>query len=65
VYRIDKNGWTLLKAKNGFSTDTLVTVTANKNADNFVTSDNAVLRFEAIKYLSGSEILLYKNSLNK
>jgi hypothetical protein len=50
----------LLKAENGFSTDTLVTGMANKNTHNFATSDNAVLRFETIRYLSRSEILLSK-----
>jgi hypothetical protein len=32
----------------------------NNGADNFVTSGNAVLRFEAIRYLSKSEISLWK-----
>jgi hypothetical protein len=40
----------------------MVVAMANNKADNYVTSGNAVLRFEAIKYLSRSEILLLQNS---
>jgi hypothetical protein len=39
----------------------LVGGTVNNKANNFVTSGNAVLRFEAIKYFM-PELLLHKNS---
>jgi hypothetical protein len=48
-------------AENGRSTDALVAEIVNNKTDTFMESGNAVLRFEAIKYL-GSEILLRKNS---
>jgi hypothetical protein len=40
--------------------DALVAGMVKNKADNFVTSDNAVLGFEAIKCLRRSEILLLK-----
>jgi hypothetical protein len=42
-------------------TDTPAVGIINKTADNFMTSGNAVLGFEVIKYLR-SEILVHKNS---
>lgn len=50
------------KADDDLSTGTLVLGMVNNTADNFVTAGNSVLRFEAIKYLSRSEILLCINS---
>jgi hypothetical protein len=49
------------KAENARSTDTLVAAMINNMADNSVTAITAVLRSEAIEYLSRSEILLFKN----
>jgi hypothetical protein len=47
--------WSLFKAENYLAEALTVGMVSNK-ADNFVTCDGAVLRFEAIKYLSKSEV---------
>jgi hypothetical protein len=52
----------LFKAEDDRSTDTLDVGMVNITADNFVTSGNAVLRFEVTKYLRRSEVLLCINS---
>jgi hypothetical protein len=52
----------LLKAEYHRSTDPLVVGMASSKADHFVTSGNAVHRFEEIRYLNKSEISLRKNS---
>jgi hypothetical protein len=41
-----------------------VVVGTDSKADTFMTSDNAVLRYETIKYLT-SEMLLRKNYFNE
>jgi hypothetical protein len=51
-----------LQTENDFSTDTLAVAMFNNKAHYSVTPGDAVLRLEAIKYLSGSEILLLKSS---
>jgi hypothetical protein len=55
----------LFKAEDDRLTDALVVVMVGSKADRFVTSDNAVHRFEDIKYFSKFEILLRKTFPNK
>jgi hypothetical protein len=50
----------IFKAEYDRSTDALIVGVDSKKADNCATSGKAIFRFEAIKYLSRSEILLCK-----
>jgi hypothetical protein len=52
--------WTPFRTENDRSTGALVVGIGDNKADNFMTSDNVVLRFEETTYLSRSEKLFHK-----
>jgi hypothetical protein len=65
VCALYRYAWALFKAENDCMTDILVVGMVNNKADNFVTSGNAILRFEMIRYFNGSDILCRKNLSSK